>query len=380
MEFDGGGLSFGNSGLGLSFGGGGGNSGLGLQGGLDTGSLGSGANSFGGYDSSNFSADYGLTSSNFDFGGLGLTGKFNTDNYGFTGGGGLGLKGADFGSNDFGGYNSVSPSGFADYSLAGPSNMSLNNPQGISGYQTGITDNGFLSKLSNMAKQYGPKIAQGILTAKFGPLAGLAFGMVNAAQKGTPGQYTGSTMGGMVGSSVAGPLGGFVGGQLGGRIGAQADSREASPLGMGAAAAASRNNNPMENGGRAFEDMASLYAASRTNTSPYSNTAGINQGRDLSSIYGSTGQYAKELRSQLERRDAAAGRRSQYGPRETELMVKLAELEARQRNSDSQTNISERNQAYSEQVMAENRRRQRDASYVKFLQGTGIANDIAGLF
>lgn len=38
------------------------------------------------------------------------------------------------------------------------------------------------------------------------------------------------------------------------------------------------------------------------------------------------GPYEQALRKQLERRDAAAGRRSQYGPREVELQAKLAEL------------------------------------------------------
>lgn len=41
------------------------------------------------------------------------------------------------------------------------------------------------------------------------------------------------------------------------------------------------------------------------------------------------GPYELALRKQLERRDAAAGRRSQYGPREVELQAKLAELMTR---------------------------------------------------
>lgn len=48
----------------------------------------------------------------------------------------------------------------------------------------------------------------------------------------------------------------------------------------------------------------------------------------LDSLFSPTGDYALELRNQLERKDAAAGRRSQYGTRETELMAKLAKEKA----------------------------------------------------
>lgn len=48
----------------------------------------------------------------------------------------------------------------------------------------------------------------------------------------------------------------------------------------------------------------------------------------LDQMFTPGGEYAQELRKQLERRDAAAGRRSQYGTRETELMAKLAQQKA----------------------------------------------------
>lgn len=48
----------------------------------------------------------------------------------------------------------------------------------------------------------------------------------------------------------------------------------------------------------------------------------------LNSLFSPTGDYAKELRNQLERKDAAAGRRSQYGTRETQLMAQLAKERA----------------------------------------------------
>lgn len=50
--------------------------------------------------------------------------------------------------------------------------------------------------------------------------------------------------------------------------------------------------------------------------------------QSLDQLFTPGGEYAQELRKQLERRDAAAGRRSQYGTRETELMAKLAQQRA----------------------------------------------------
>lgn len=49
----------------------------------------------------------------------------------------------------------------------------------------------------------------------------------------------------------------------------------------------------------------------------------------LSSMYGPNSPYAQQLQQQLMRRDAAAGRRSQYGPREVELQARLADVNSR---------------------------------------------------
>jgi len=45
---------------------------------------------------------------------------------------------------------------------------------------------------------------------------------------------------------------------------------------------------------------------------------------NLQNLYGPNSPYAQNMRAQLERKDAAAGRRSQYGPREVELQSNLA--------------------------------------------------------
>lgn len=70
-------------------------------------------------------------------------------------------------------------------------------------------------------------------------------------------------------------------------------------------------------------NLASLF----TNYKQYSNTGDLMD--EIKSIYSPDGVYAKELEKQLARRDAAAGRNSQYGPRLAELMARLGDSQAR---------------------------------------------------
>lgn len=53
------------------------------------------------------------------------------------------------------------------------------------------------------------------------------------------------------------------------------------------------------------------------------------QQQGLQSMFGQNSAYSQALRQQLARKDAASGRRSQYGPREVELQARLAELNSR---------------------------------------------------
>jgi hypothetical protein len=84
-------------------------------------------------------------------------------------------------------------------------------------------------------------------------------------------------------------------------------------------------------GGGLLTDLAGLYSATKQQSDI----------KDLESMftgmYGQDSPYAQALRQQLDRRDAAAGRRSQYGPREVELQAKLAEQMTR--NASTITNL-----------------------------------------
>lgn len=59
----------------------------------------------------------------------------------------------------------------------------------------------------------------------------------------------------------------------------------------------------------------------------------------LNNLYGPTSPYATQMRQQLERRDAAAGRRSQYGPREAELAAKLTQAQSNLLSSPQYQNL-----------------------------------------
>ena len=74
------------------------------------------------------------------------------------------------------------------------------------------------------------------------------------------------------------------------------------------------------NSGQLIEGLAGLYQANRQRK----------QAKDLMAMIGGRRDaYGAQLRRQLERRDAASGRRSDYAGRETQLQAGLAELDSR---------------------------------------------------
>lgn len=75
--------------------------------------------------------------------------------------------------------------------------------------------------------------------------------------------------------------------------------------------------------GSLLSNLAGMYSASQ-NQSDLGDLENMFTG-----MYGQNSPYAQTLRQNLDRRDAAAGRRSQYGPREVELQAKLADQTSR---------------------------------------------------
>lgn len=73
--------------------------------------------------------------------------------------------------------------------------------------------------------------------------------------------------------------------------------------------------------------LASLYGSNRANKELGKQQGYLSQQQNA---FGPNSAYAQQLRQQLDRKDAAGGRRSQYGPREVELQARLAEMNSRQ--------------------------------------------------
>lgn len=64
---------------------------------------------------------------------------------------------------------------------------------------------------------------------------------------------------------------------------------------------------------------------------------------ELASLFGPNSAYAQQLRQQLERKDSAAGRNSQYGTREVELQARLAEAAAKYAPEFANAQIAQQN-------------------------------------
>lgn len=76
------------------------------------------------------------------------------------------------------------------------------------------------------------------------------------------------------------------------------------------------------------EGLGSLVLGNQVAQGAAQNRAGSQQQiESLSNMYGPNSPYALQLRQALARKDAAAGRNSQYGPREVELQARLAGLQ-----------------------------------------------------
>lgn len=75
---------------------------------------------------------------------------------------------------------------------------------------------------------------------------------------------------------------------------------------------------------KTISSLAGLYSSAKA-TSNLGNLAS-----QINGLYGPGSAFEEQLRKELARRDAAAGRRSQYGPRSVELQAKLAEMAGRQ--------------------------------------------------
>lgn len=328
----------------------------------------SGGSLTGGMDTGGGFGDGGYNySPNVDWSGGGYTPSLG-DYFGGSGGENFGMPSPAFG--EFPEYGGGAGFGEGAFGLGGYDNYDSGGFGGIEA----------LSGFNEFSKSKMGRIALGLLSMA-NPALGMGLGLASAAGSAKPGQGIGSILGSLVGSKLGIPggigsmiggsigsgqapsgsqIGGFAGGTLGslfgpagGMVGSQLGSMAGSFGGQGGPSnMVGTQNNVMPTsqpasgiGGMdgALLGLGSLYAnhVGNKEASGANKIVGnaVKQNNGLTDLYGSGSPYAKELRQQLERRDAAAGRRSQYGPREVELQAKLAQLTAQQQNNQAQNNI-----------------------------------------
>lgn len=88
--------------------------------------------------------------------------------------------------------------------------------------------------------------------------------------------------------------------------------------------------NAMLGGGQKMGPLESILGAAGTVYNNRQNNRNMQQVRNgLQDMFSPNSAYAQQLRQTLDRKDAASGRRSQYGPREVELQARLAEMNSR---------------------------------------------------
>lgn len=186
----------------------------------------------------------------------------------------------------------------------------------------------------NFAKS--PSVGKGIGLASQA-IGGLPGATLNAAYQGSQGNW--GPAAGTLAANVVGRATGS--GELANMAGQFASN--ATKAGMGDRQGASPNQGfggPEGNGmqGDGFDiapvaqGLMSLYGMSQANRgikdAGKMNSAVQDQISQLSSMFSPNSVYANHMREVLARKDAAAGRNSQYGPREAQLMALLAEKQA----------------------------------------------------
>lgn len=214
-----------------------------------------------------------------------------------------------------------------------------------------------------VATMLGQGNMMGAGATALGAFGGAPGAMINAGYQASQGNFA--------------PAGGFAGGRLAGPLGAMAGAQ--------AGRAVSGRGGPNVPGTGfnlegAAQGLGSLWAASQADKglsgAQSGNEALQAQLTSLGSMYGPNSPYAAQLRQTLERKDAAAGRRSQYGPREVQLMAALADKQAGV--SDSMARLAQTGQA--NQIALNNQRNQTRGQQLALLTNLGRQSGLFNMF
>lgn len=223
-----------------------------------------------------------------------------------------GYPGFGFGDSDLGGFNDVN--GFAD-------------PAQATGWNTAMSAQDSFDPFSEGNVRKGLSLASGML----GPIGSMAVNSGLAATSKDPGKGFGSMAGGIIGGLLAGPVGAMAGSHLGGKgLSGMGASTADAAAGIAAGKAAGGGDSSTFDLSGVLSGLGGLYQGSQaSNNASQSANMAQSQAQSLADMYGPNSPYAQQLRQQLERKDAAGGRRSQFGPREVELQARLAEMASR---------------------------------------------------
>lgn len=192
----------------------------------------------------------------------------------------------------------------------------------------------------------------------------------------------GGNLGAMFGGQVAGPVGGFIGGNLGAMAANNMTGYNgtASPVGGASGGGSGPRVGLPELGAATLGSLWLNNQATRDARTAANAMSAQNIQQQLSDMFGPNSAYAKTLKQELERKDAAAGRRSQYGAREVELQAKLAQLQAQSAPSliNSYTNSAQ------QQLAAAQAKRTKQAQMLSSLfalgKDSGVFNDLGQFF
>lgn len=222
---------------------------------------------------------------------------------------------------------SVNPGEF-DFSSFDDSGFGMDNGSysdaSTSGYSP--SENGFLDFFTENPFAKGALALLGQKNPFAGQILGMATKGATGAKdptEGTMGRNIVGTLGAIGGGALFGPPGAMAGGYLGSQLGQSVFGGRSAYTGAGPETSPGDKGNSMGFGTGIVLGLDSLYQGYKNNKE---------SGGQLSSLQGMYGQnspYAKVLQQQLSRRDAAGGRRSQYGPREVELQAALANAASR---------------------------------------------------
>lgn len=133
--------------------------------------------------------------------------------------------------------------------------------------------------------------------------------------------------------------------------------------------------------GAVGEGIGSLYFGNQVADSAQRNAAILQQQQDtLANMYGPNSPYTAQLRQELARKDAKAGRNSQYGTREVELQARLAGLQGQ--NAQHIAQLAQQQQA--SQLAASQVRAQQLAHLFNIADKTGatgwVNNKLGDMF